>query len=125
MGEKKIFKVLSRNDTGETHSHQSGISIPKKVVNAGILPKLGIDSLNPRIMLTFFDTKEKKWDFPYIYYNDAFWGKEPSKSHNEYRLTCVIDFLRENNVTSGDSIWFSIDDEGIRERAQPVLQRCE
>lgn len=114
MAEKKIFKVLSRNDTGETHSHQSGISIPKKVISSGVLPPLGIDSLNPRITLTFFDCNQKKWEFPYIYYNDAFFGKEPSKSHNEYRITCVIDFLREFKVKSGDSIWFSIDDNGIR-----------
>ncbi len=114
MAEKKIFKVLSRNDTGETHSHQSGISIPKKVISAGVLPPLGIDSLNPRITLTFFDCNQKKWEFPYIYYNDAFFGKEPSKSHNEYRITCVIDFLREFQVKSGDSIWFSIDDNGVR-----------
>lgn len=114
MTEKKIFKVLSKNDTGETRSHQSGISIPKKVVDVGILPSLGIEKLNPREIITFYDCNNKKWDFPYIYYNDAFFGKEAKKSHNEYRLTCVIEFLREFNVKSGDSIWFSIDENGVR-----------
>lgn len=114
MAEKKVYKVLSRNDTGETHSHQSGISIPKKVVRAGILPALGTDSLNPRIELTFYDCNQKKWVFQYIYYNDIFFGKEPSKSHNEYRLTCVLEFLREFDVKAGDSIWISLDDNGIR-----------
>lgn len=112
--EKKIYKVLSRNDTGETKSHQSGISIPKNVIVSGILPSLGTDKLNPRIILDFVDPKGKRWEFPYIYYNDAFFGKEPRKSHNEYRITCVIKFLREYNIKSGDTIWFSLTDDNIR-----------
>lgn len=114
MSEKKIYKVLAKNDTGETKSHQSGISIPKNIIKAGILPSLGTDQMNPRTVLTFEDEKGKKWDFQFIYYNDVFFGKEPGKSHNEYRLTRVINFLREYNIKSGDTIWFSITDDNVR-----------
>ena len=114
MSEKKIYKVLSRNDTGETKSHQSGISIPKNVIAAGVLPPLGIDKLNPRSVLTFEDVQGEKWEFQYVYYNDVFFGKEPKKGHNEYRLTCVLKFLRKHNIKSGDTIWFSLTDENIR-----------
>lgn len=114
MSEKKIYKVLSKNDTGETNSHQSGISIPKNVVKAGVLPFLGTEKMNPRATISFMDQKGNKWEFQYIYYNDAFFGKEPKKSHNEYRLTHVIEYLREYNIKSGDTIWFSITDDNVR-----------
>ena len=111
---EKVYKVLTRNDTGETHSHQSGITIPKKVAETTIFPKLGIDKLNPRTELLFFDEEGKMWCFQYIYYNDVFHGKERSKAHNEHRLTCVKDYIRANNIKSGDSIWFGIDLHGVR-----------
>ncbi|MCQ2087064.1 MAG: hypothetical protein MJZ37_03220 [Bacilli bacterium] len=110
----KVFKVLTRNDTGETHSHQSGITIPKKVADTGIFPNLGVDVLNPRENVLFFDENKMGWEFQYIYYNDVFFGKPKEKAHNEHRLTCVRKYIQENNIKSGDSIWFSIDDNGIR-----------
>ena len=39
--EEQLFKVLSRNDTGETGGHQSGISIPKDVAKSSIFPNMG------------------------------------------------------------------------------------
>ena len=110
----KVYKVLTRNDTGETHSHQSGMSVPKEIARSGIFPILGKDRLNPRVEVDFYDDNSVKWTFQYIYYNDLFFGKEKGKGHDEYRLTCIKDFLRSNMVVSGDSIWFYIDDNGIR-----------
>ncbi len=110
----KLFKVLSRNDTGETNSHQSGISIPKNVAASGIFPSLTADTLNPRVDVTFYDEDNVAWTFQYIYYNDLFFGKPYGKGHNEYRLTCVIDYIRKYNIKSGNEIWFSIDDNGVR-----------
>ena len=109
-----MFKTLSRNDTGETKSHQSGISIPKVVAKTNIFPPLGIETLNPRTTVEFYDEDGEQYQFEYIYYNDHFHGKEPSKSHNEYRLTRVIDFLRKVNAQSGDQVWFGLDDHGSR-----------
>ena len=110
----KIYKVLTRNDTGETHSHQSGITIPSKVAQSGIFPELGTETLNPRTDVVFFDEEGIKWTFQYIYYNDIYFGKPREKAHNEHRMTCVKDYIRGNNIKFGDSIWFSIDDNGIR-----------
>ncbi len=125
----RIYKVLSKNDTGETHSHQSGITIPVDVARSGIFPELGIKELNPRIEVIFYDEQKRPWKFQYIYYNDVFFGKERQKSHNEHRLTCVTDFIKENQIVSGDSIWFEIDDNGVRhigfERASNVSNNDE
>lgn len=110
----RIYKTLSRNDTGETHSHQSGITIPVSVARSDIFPELGIKELNPRTELVFYDENKTAWKFQYIYYNDVFFGKEKKKSHNEHRLTCVTDYIKKNQIVSGDSIWFEIDNNGVR-----------
>lgn len=110
---EKLFKVLSRNDTGETNSHQSGISIPKKVASSEIFPHLGIETLNPRVEVTFFDENNLAWRFQYIYYNDIHHGKPRHQGHDEFRMTCVKDFIREYNIKSGDQIWFGIDTNGV------------
>lgn len=111
---EKIFKTLSRNDTGETNSHQSGISIPKNIVEIGIFPDLGTEELNPRRSLEFYEEDGTFWTFQFIYYNDYFFGKPKNKSHNEYRLTRVIDLIRKHKIKSGDEIYFYIDSSGLR-----------
>lgn len=110
----KLFKVLSRNDTGETHSHQSGISIPKPVASSGIFPELTTETLNPRTDVTFYDEEGVAWTFQYIYYNDVFFGKPREKGHNEFRLTCVREYIKKYDIKAGNEIWFSIDDNGVR-----------
>lgn len=110
----KFYKTMTKNDTGETHSHQSGITIPKIVAESGIFPILDINILNPRTEINFYDCNNKMWTFQYIYYNDMFHGKEKKLGHDEHRLTCTKDFIRQNFIKSGDSIWFSIDDNGVR-----------
>lgn len=111
---EKLFKVLSKNDTGETNSHQSGISIPKAVAKSSIFPQLGTDVLNPRTSIVFYDLEGEMFEFQYIYYNDIFFGKPKDKGHNEFRLTCVKDFIRKYNLIHGDQIWFGISRSGVR-----------
>lgn len=110
----KLSKVLTKNDTGETHSHQSGITIPKGVADSGIFPEMPIDKLNPREEITFYDEHKVGWTFQYIYYNDVFFGKPKEKAHNEHRLTCTRKYMQDNGIKSGDTIWFSIDEKGVR-----------
>ena len=69
---EQLFKVLSRNDTGETGGHQSGISIPKNVASSSIFPQMSRFILNPRRDVCFIDEGGKEWDLQYIYYNDKF-----------------------------------------------------
>lgn len=111
----KFFKTLSRNDTGETKSHQCGISIPKSIATMNIFPIMGTGTLNPKVPIDFYDESGRKWTFNYTYYNDYFWGKPAKKAHNEYRLTVgILKFMRENNIKSGDKVWFGMDDDGHR-----------
>ena len=110
----KIYKTLSKNDTGETKSHQSGITIPKIVAKSGIFPELSSEILNHRKEVVFFDEEGVAWNFQYIYYNDIFFGKPREKGHNEFRLTCVREYIKKYNIKSGNQIWFSIDDNGVR-----------
>ena len=111
---EKVFKILSRNDVGETGSHQSGMSIPKKVMETGIFPKLGTTILNPRRVVEFYEEDDTRWEFQFIYYNDLFFGKPRNKAHDEYRLTCIIDLIRKNKIKSGDEIYFYVDEQGKR-----------
>ena len=111
---EKVFKILSRNDTGETNSHQSGISIPKYIIDIGLFPNLGIKELNPRISLDFIEEDGTNWTFQFIYYNDYYFGKPKNRSHNEYRLTRVIDLMRKHKIRAGDEIYFYIDADGTR-----------
>ena len=110
----KAYKVLTRNDSGETNSHQSGITIPKEIANSKIFPTLGKDKLNPREELIFYDDESNMWSFQYIYYNDIYFGKDKKHGHDEHRLTCVKQYFKKNNIISGDTICFSIDSRGVR-----------
>lgn len=114
MNTMKIYKTLTRNDTGETNSHQSGITIPKEIAKTRVFPELGIDKLNPRVEIVFFDEENVAWKFQYVYYNDIYFGKEKKRAHDEHRLTCVTKYIKQNSIKSGDSIWFSIDENNVR-----------
>jgi hypothetical protein len=111
---EQLYKTLSRNDTGETGGHQSGISIPKIVANSSIFPRMSQSVLNPRREIVFIDEGGNEWIFQYIYYNDKYHGKPKDKCHDEFRLTCTNAYMREHNIKSGDQIWFAIDDLGKR-----------
>lgn len=110
----KLFKVLSKNDTGETNSHQSGISIPKFVAKTDVFPQLTKETLNPRVSVLFFDENNIKWEFQYIYYNDIYYRDDKKRGHNEYRITCVKDFIKEYGIKSGDKIIFGMDSKGVK-----------
>ena len=111
---EQLFKVLSRNDTGETGGHQSGIAIPKSVASSSVFPVMTTAILNPRREITFTDEGGRDWVLQYIYYNDKFHGKPNGKNHNEFRLTCTNAYIKEHNIKSGDQVWFAIDELGKR-----------
>jgi hypothetical protein len=95
-----ISKVLSRNDTGETGAHQSGILIPKDQQILSFFPTLGTDTKNPRHILTIRDEFEDRWTFAFIYYNNRYFGG----TRNEYRLTRMTPFIKSQNLKAGDTI---------------------
>lgn len=109
MRPKSISKILSLNDTGETGGHQAGILIPKGGDILQFFPELDADEKNPRISLYFIDEANQRWKFNFIYYNNKFFGG----TRNEYRLTGMTEYIRQNNLKAGDSIVLSRDDTGV------------
>ena len=97
-----ISKVLSANDTGETGGHQAGICVPKGSDALLFFPDLGNATKNPRIAIVFEDDWGQKWPFNFIYYNNKY--HSPNGTRNEYRLTGLTRFFRENGLRSGDEI---------------------
>ena len=110
----KCSKILTATDVGKTNAHLSGIRIPNDVIGTNVLPCMPTDILNPTRELTFFDENGIAWTFNYKYYNDKYHGKPQKKAHNEYRLTCVKDYIREYMLEEGDEVWFSMDDKKVR-----------
>lgn len=102
-----ISKVLSHNDTGETGAHQAGILIPKNERIITFFPKLGTESKNPRVKMRFIDDSGQEWNFTFIYYNNKFFGG----TRNEFRLTGMTAFIKQNNLVAGDKIVLSHETE--------------
>lgn len=110
----KFYKVLSKNDVGETHSHQSGIRIPYPIAKeTGIFPQLSPELLNPRSEVVFYDEEGTMYTFQYIWYNDELHNKDRKRGHNEFRLTCVNVYLNKVKAKSGDEVWFQIDENDV------------
>lgn len=97
-----ITKVLSMNDTGETGGHQAGILIPRGGDVLKFFPDLGCEVKNPRVSMYFTDEAGKEWKLNFIYYNNKFFDKNGTR--NEYRLTGMTAYFRENGLKAGDSI---------------------
>ncbi|QHE51677.1 EcoRII N-terminal effector-binding domain-containing protein [Pontibacillus sp. HMF3514] len=104
-----ISKILSPNDTGETGGHQAGILIPKSNQVINFFPNLGNDKKNPRVKLRFYDDYGDYWDFMFIHYNNKFF----EGTRDEYRLTGMTSFIKQNNLTSGDEIFLSRDNDQL------------
>lgn len=105
-----ITKVLSMNDTGETGGHQAGICVPKGGDVLRFFPDLGNEEKNPRASMYFEDGTGKTWKMNFIYYNNKFF--DPKGTRNEYRLTGMTAFFRENSLKAGDTITLIHDPDG-------------
>jgi hypothetical protein len=100
-----VEKILSANDCGLTGGHQAGALIPKKESRIlDFFPKLNSKEKNPRCVLTFIDDSGTSHRFCFIYYNNRVLG---CGTRNEYRLTCMTDFIRSSNLKVGDTLIFS------------------
>ena len=104
---QEIRKVLSANDVGETGAHQAGILVPKAKQILAFFPDLDPSVKNPRVTLAMREKSDStRWDFNFIYYNNRLFGG----TRNEYRLTCMTQYLRSINARVGDELVFSVDD---------------
>ena len=97
---KSISKILSSNDIGLTGAHQAGMHIPKQAEILSFFPTLNLKQKNPRFMLVFTDDSNVRWEFSFIYYNNKFFGG----TRNEYRLTRMTKYLKNNNLKVGDEL---------------------
>jgi len=120
-----ITKELSANDTGETGGHQAGILVPKDPRILSFFPPLGIDEKNPRHHLVFYDDDGQRWEFAFIYYNNAFFDG----TRNEFRLTRMTPYIKGNGLQAGDHIALRRDPETGRRfisyRRARAVQRTE
>ncbi len=108
---ESFAKTLTKNDTGETGSHQGGILIPKE--NKELLkffPKLDAELFNPDEWIQCIDSNGETWKMRYVHYN----GKtfEPKRStRNEYRITYMTKFFKQWSAKSDDSVVFTSTDK--------------
>lgn len=108
--ERRIAKLLSANDTGETGGHQAGILIPRDYTVLTFFPTLDRRILNPRCHIRFMDDGGAFWEFAFIYYNNKQFGG----TRNEYRLTRMTKFIRQAGLVQGDDLILIRDDERYR-----------
>ena len=123
-----ITKVLSLNDTGETGGHQAGILVPKGGDVLRFFPDLGNEEKNPRVAMHFTDESGKTWKLNFIYYNNKFF--DPKGTRNEYRLTGMTAYFRENGLHAGDTITLvhspdGTDQIGYRRNSAPVIKMVD
>ncbi len=106
---KKISKRLSANDIGSTGAHQAGILVPKQKEILEFFPSLDSKQKNPRQTLVIRELNDRtRWEFNLIYYNNKFFGG----TRNEFRLTCMTQYLRSVDSKIGDELVFSKDENG-------------
>ncbi|MEO7067399.1 MAG: EcoRII N-terminal effector-binding domain-containing protein [Rhodanobacter sp.] len=108
MKAAQITKTLSANDVGATGGHQAGMLIPKDPRILSFFPKLDPTDANPRSHLVFEDEVSQKWTLAFIYYNNRLFGG----TRNEYRLTHLTRFIRQNGLVTGDEIVLSRKEDG-------------
>ncbi|HEY6640604.1 EcoRII N-terminal effector-binding domain-containing protein [Povalibacter sp.] len=96
----RITKTLSANDTGDTGGHQAGILVPKEPSILSFFPQLDANERNPRCHMVFEDDSGDRWELAFIYYNNRLFGG----TRNEYRLTRMTRFIRQNQLEPGDEI---------------------
>ena len=116
-----ISKILSSNDIGLTGAHQAGILIPKRGDILSFFPVLDRQQKNPRYLLTFMDDDNQRWEFSFIYYNNALFGG----TRNEYRLTRMTKYIKKNNLKVGDEVLLSNEGSGIKRISFKRTQKQE
>lgn len=110
--ETEIRKRLSANDIGKTGGHQAGILVPKQTQILSFFPMLDKAVKNPRMTLPMYERLNRaRWDFNFIYYNNRFFDG----TRNEYRLTCMTQYLRAIDAKVNDELVFSRDENASYE----------
>ena len=99
MNDWDIQKKLTRNDLGLTGSHQSGIAVPKKIVDMGYFPELDSKKKNPDCWIEI-QTDHRAYYWRYIHYNNKL--TTPGGTRDEFRLTHTKEFLMDYKASEKD-----------------------
>lgn len=115
-------KTLSKNDTGQSGSHQAGILVPKGDLELlSFFPKLDATQKNPDAMIDCQDENGNWWRFRFIYYNNKM--HDANGTRNEFRITRMTRYLRSVSAIEGQTLEFSAMGGGaykIRLKTRPV-----
>ena len=101
-----VSKRLTKNDLGITGGHQGGICVPFEIARLGFFPVLDSKQYNPRAEVEM-EYNGRMFHFKYIHYNSRLHN---AGTRNEYRLSGMTRFFKENNCTEGDWLEFSLND---------------
>jgi hypothetical protein len=115
MTKKTFIKTLSANDVGKTGGHQAGIVVPKGDGDLlAFLPRLDPSKLNPSEWIECDTPEGTVLRLRFVYYNNRL--HMPKGTRNEYRLTCLTKFLREEDAQEGDAFEISLHEGEARYR---------
>jgi len=103
VNEERYAKSLTANDTGDSKSHQAGIHVPKGQTGLiGLLPPLDGSSKNPSSRFELVDDYGTGWEIRYIWYNNR--HHDADGTRDEYRITCIRDYLKSQQARPGDEL---------------------
>lgn len=101
----QISKILSSNDIGLTGAHQAGVAVPHQIASLRFFPSLNDSLVNPRMKLVVLvPSTGEELLLNYIYYNGRLHG---TSTRNEYRLTGISRFLKQQGAAQGDELAFT------------------
>lgn len=101
MTKTTFRKILSANDVGTTGGHMGGILIPKGEGELlAFLPPLDPTTLNPSAWIDCITENGIGLRLRYVYYNNKMHA--PKGTRNEYRITYMTKYLREEGAREND-----------------------
>jgi hypothetical protein len=98
---KRFVKTLSANDVGTTGGHMGGILVPKGDGELlAFLPPLDVSKLNPSAWIECQTSGGEHLRLRFVYYNNRLHVQGGTR--NEYRITHLTKFLRDQGAREGD-----------------------
>ena len=119
--DRVVIKTLSKNDLGISGSHQAGILVPKSLVKQAFFPPLDESRQTPNCPVSVV-SGEKKYELNYVHYNSRVFG---TGTRNEYRLTRLSQFFKDNDCSLGDRLVFSFNVETAQYSLSVERQRTQ
>jgi hypothetical protein len=104
---QNLVKVLTPNDLGLTGGHQAGIHVPREAETVSFFPRLDETGVNPRVSIQFeLGGFQTYLTLTFIHYNGKLFG---TSTRNEYRLTGLTRYFRQNAAAVGDELELTLD----------------